>query len=77
MGQTSIYRYVMYLVTFIILLILDTEYQIKMAKQSYLIETLILLVVILLIVATSISPKEKKVKISKKIKKKKILINMN
>lgn len=45
MGQTSIYRYVMYLVTFIILLILDTEYQIKMAKQSYLIETLILLVV--------------------------------
>ena len=48
MGHnTSIYRYVMYLVTFIILLIIDTEYQIRTAKQNYLIETLILILVMI------------------------------
>ena len=45
--NTSIYRYVMYLVTFILLLILDTEYQIRTAKQSYLIETLMLIIVMI------------------------------
>ena len=48
MGQTSIYRYVMYLVTLIILLIIDTENQITKAKQSYIIETLMLIVVMLI-----------------------------
>lgn len=47
MGQTSIYRYVMYLVTLIILLIIDTEYQITKAKQSYYIENLMLIVVMI------------------------------
>ena len=47
MGQTSIYRYVMYLVTLIVLLIIDTEYQITKAKQSYYIENLMLIVVMI------------------------------
>ena len=47
MGQTSIYRYVMYLVTLIILLIIDTEYQITQAKQSYIIELLMFVVVMI------------------------------
>ncbi len=48
MGHnTSIYRYVMYLVSFIMLLILDTEYQIRTAKQSYFIETLMLIFVMI------------------------------
>ena len=47
MGQTSIYRYVMYLVTLIVLLILDTEYQITKAKQNYYIETLMLIIVMI------------------------------
>ena len=48
MGQTSIYRYVMYLIILIILLILDTEYQIKKAKQSYYIENLMLIMVMII-----------------------------
>ncbi len=48
MGQTSIYRYVMYLVTLIILLIVDSETQIKKAQSNYLIEVLILIVVMLI-----------------------------
>lgn len=48
MGQTSIYRYVMYLVTLIILLILDSEKQIREAKSSYLLEVLMLIVVMLI-----------------------------
>ena len=47
MGQTSIYRYVMYLITFIVLLILDTEYQITKAKQNYYIENLMLVIVMI------------------------------
>ncbi|MBO4816634.1 MAG: prepilin peptidase [Clostridia bacterium] len=47
MGQTSIYRYVMYLVTLIVLLILDTEYQITKAKQSYYLENLMLIIVMI------------------------------
>ena len=47
MGQTSIYRYVMYLVTFIILLIIDTEYQIMKAKQNYYIENIMLIIVMI------------------------------
>ena len=47
MGQTSIYRYVMYLITFIVLLILDTEYQITKAKQNYYIENLMLIMIML------------------------------
>ncbi len=48
MAQTSIYRYVMYLVTLIILLILDSEKQIQEAKESYLFEVLMLIVVMLI-----------------------------
>ena len=48
MGQTSIYRYVMYLVTLIILLILDSEKQLKEAKTSYVFEVLMLIVVMLI-----------------------------
>mgnify|MGYP004601169415 CR=1 FL=1 len=44
-GQTSIYRYVMYLVTLILLLIIDSETQIQRAKSSYLLEVLMLIVV--------------------------------
>ena len=47
-GQTSIYRYVMYLVALITLLIVDCEKQIKEAKQSYLFQVLMLLVVMLI-----------------------------
>ena len=47
MGQTSIYRYVMYLVTLILLLIIDTEYQITKAKQNYYVETLMLIIVMI------------------------------
>ncbi len=47
-GQTSIYRYVMYLVALIILLIVDSEKQIKEAKQSYLFQILMLIVVMLI-----------------------------
>jgi len=46
--STSIYRYVMYLVTFILLLIIDTEYQIRTAKQSYLLGVLILIIVMII-----------------------------
>ncbi len=45
MGQTSIYRYVMYLITLIILLIIDSETQIKKAQSSYLLEILMLIVI--------------------------------
>lgn len=45
MGETSIYRYVMYLVTLIILLIIDCEKQIKEADSSYLLQVLMLIVV--------------------------------
>lgn len=48
MDQTSIYRYVMYLVTLIILLILDSEKQIQQAKSSYFLEVLMLIVVMLI-----------------------------
>lgn len=48
MEQTSIYRYVMYLVTLIILLIIDSETQIQKAKSSYLLEILMLIVVMLI-----------------------------
>ncbi len=48
MGQTSIYRYVMYLVALITLLIVDSEKQIKEAKQSYLFQILMLIVVMLI-----------------------------
>ena len=44
MGTPSIYRYVMYLVALIILLIIDTEYQITKAKQSYIVEVLMFIV---------------------------------
>ena len=44
-NQDSIYRYVMYLVTLIILLIIDSETQIQKAKSSYLLEILMLIVV--------------------------------
>lgn len=44
MGQTSIHRYVMYLITLIILLIIDSETQIQKAKTSYLLEILMLVV---------------------------------
>ena len=45
MGETSIYRYVMYLITLIILLILDSIKERKQAKESYLISGLMLIVV--------------------------------
>ena len=45
MGETSIYRYVMYLVTLIILLIIDCERQITEADSSYLLQVLMLIVV--------------------------------
>lgn len=48
MGETSIHRYVMYLVTLIILLIIDSETQIQKAKSSYLLQVLILLVIMLI-----------------------------
>lgn len=44
MAKTSIYRYVMYLTLLIILLFIDTLIQKKKAKDSYLIETIILLI---------------------------------
>ncbi len=50
MEPTSIYRYVMYLITFIILLILDTRILLKHAKDSYIIQNLIL--ILLMIVNT-------------------------
>ncbi len=57
MGQTSIYRYVMYLVTLIVLLIIDSETQIQKAKSSYVLEILMLIVIMVintgLIVTTS------------------------
>lgn len=48
MGQASIHRYVMYLVTLIILLIIDSETQIKKAESNYLLEILMLIVVMLI-----------------------------
>ena len=45
MGQTSIYIYVMYLITLIILLIIDSETQIQKAQSSYLLEILMLIVI--------------------------------
>lgn len=48
MGQTSIYRYVMYLITLIILLIIDSIIQRKFAEESYLTGLLILIVVMLI-----------------------------
>lgn len=45
MEGTSIYRYVMYLVALIILLIIDSETQIQKAKSSYLLEILMLCVI--------------------------------
>ena len=48
MGQTSIYRYVMYLVALIILLMVDCEKQIKEAKQSYLFQVLMLIIVMVI-----------------------------
>ena len=48
MGQTSIHRYVMYLVTLIVLLIIDSETQIQKAKSSYITEVLILLVIMVI-----------------------------
>ena len=44
MGTPSIYRYVMYLITLIILLIIDTEYQLTKANQNYIVEVLMLVV---------------------------------
>ncbi len=48
MGQTSIHRYVMYLITLIILLIIESRTQIKKAEASYLFEILMLIVVMLI-----------------------------
>ena len=48
MDETSIYRYVMYLVTLIILLITDSQYQIKNANPSYALEVLVLIVIMLI-----------------------------
>ena len=48
MGETSIYRYVMYLVALIILLILDCEKQINTAEVSYLYQILMLLIIMLI-----------------------------
>ena len=48
MGEASIYRYVMYLVTLIILLIIDCEKQINEANTSYTLQVLMLLVVMLI-----------------------------
>ncbi len=47
-NDASIHRYVMYLITLIILLIIDSETQIKTAKSSYTIEMLILTVIMLI-----------------------------
>ena len=58
MGQTSIYRYVMYLVTLIVLLIIDSETQIQKAKSSYLLEILMLIVIMVIntgIITTGLS----------------------
>ena len=44
-DEASIYRYVMYLITLIILLILENKNQIEKASSSYLIELSILLIV--------------------------------
>lgn len=58
MGETSIYRYVMYLVTLIILLIIDSETQIQKAKSSYVLEILMLLVIMVIntgIIVTGLS----------------------
>lgn len=48
MGETSIYRYVMYLITLIILLIIDCVKQLKTAKTSYIIEILMLITIMLI-----------------------------
>lgn len=58
MGQTSIHRYVMYLVTLIVLLIIDSETQIQKAKSSYLLEILMLIVIMVIntgIITTGLS----------------------
>ncbi len=47
-GETSIYRYVMYLVALIVLLILDCEKQINTAETSYLYQVLMLIVIMLI-----------------------------
>jgi leader peptidase (prepilin peptidase)/N-methyltransferase len=47
-GSSNIYRYVMYLITLIILLFIDNIKQIKEAKESYLIETLMLILIMLI-----------------------------
>ena len=48
MDKTSIHRYVMYLVTLIVLLILDSEKQITKAEESYLYNILILIVIMII-----------------------------
>ena len=48
MGKTSIYRYVMYLITLIILLIVDSEIQINKAETSYALNVLIYIITILI-----------------------------
>ena len=59
MGQTSIYRYVMYLVTLIVLLIIDSETQIQKAKSSYLLEILMLIVIMVINTGNIILPELK------------------
>ena len=57
-DRTSIYRYVMYLVTLIVLLIIDSETQIQKAKSSYLLEILMLIVIMVIntgIITTGLS----------------------
>ena len=57
-NDASIHRYVMYLITLIILLIIDSETQIKTAKSSYTIEMFILTVIMLIntgIIVTSLT----------------------
>lgn len=46
MGETSIYRYVMYLITLIVLLILDSLKQKNNAETNYELEVLMLIVII-------------------------------
>lgn len=55
MGAPSIYRYVMYLVAQIILLIIDTEYQITKAKQSYIVEVLMFIVTMAIMTSLEIT----------------------
>ena len=45
MAKTSIYRYVMYLIILTILLVIDTFIQQKKARDSYFIETIIVLLI--------------------------------